>query len=125
MCWRLSISFLTVLCVSGCGAAPAPQHDLELVRRCVETGLNSWQRGEKLAPLKSDAAPIEFHDDDWKVGVALNQFDLVNTYVDRDGLPRCSVVLTVKRQNGKVERKEVTYQILPGEKYTIARDPYS
>ena len=92
----------------------------------MKTALDSWQRGEKAAALKSGAAPIEFSEDHWERKARLIEYEISKTYAETDGTARYSVGLTVQYGNKPPERVQATYQIVNKDnKIVIARDPFS
>jgi hypothetical protein len=68
---------------------------------------------------------MEFHDDDWKAGAKLVEYEIVKVYGMPDGLARCSVKLVIQpRQRGKeLVRKEATYHVVLRPKVVVAGDP--
>jgi hypothetical protein len=110
--------------MSGCGD-PELQQELDFARESVEAGLASWKRGETAESLQALPQPIEFHDDDWRHGARLVDYQIVQVYRDPDGSPRCAVKLTLKRGEREPEQVEEIYQIVTKPNVIIARDPMS
>jgi hypothetical protein len=109
---------------AGCGDDTA-QRQLQLAEDCVRISLDTWARGAHAGALEARPNPIEFHDDDWQQGASLEAFDILKTYHDTDGHPRCAVRLSVRHAKKGASQQEVTYQVNTEPRVVIARDPYS
>jgi hypothetical protein len=114
--------FALAALAAGCGSES--HQDLNLVRDSVEAGLATWKNAERVDALKSRSPPIEFHDDDWKRGARLIDYEVTKTYRDTDGAPRCAVTLRIQSR-GKSKTIKVTYQANTSSRIVIARDPFS
>jgi hypothetical protein len=112
------------LTLSGCGN-PELEQELDFAQASVESALAAWKRGEPAESLKALPQPIEFHDDDWRQGARLMDYQIVQVYRDPDGSPRCAVRLTVQRGEREPEQVEEIYQIVTKPNVIIARDPMS
>jgi hypothetical protein len=120
-----SLVFLVVtLTMSGC-SDPELQRELDFAQASVESALAAWKRSETAESLKALPQPIEFHDDDWREGVRLVDYQIVQVYHDTDGLPRCAVRLTLQRSEREQEQIDEIYQIVTKPNVIIARDPMS
>jgi hypothetical protein len=108
----------------GCGDS-SRQQELESAELYVRISLDAWTKGANPNALEARATPIEFHDDDWQSGAGLDEFEIIKTYHDTDGQPRCAVTLSVRRGDAHPIEQKVTYQIVTIPRVVIARDPYS
>ena len=119
-----ALSGLWMVTAAGC-AGTKPQVPLEVAESSVHTALDSWKSGEKADQLKTRTPPIEFHDDDWQKAARLVEYELIKTYCDTDGFPRCTVALTLQHSGQEPVRLQVTYQVVMKPNVVIARDPFS
>lgn len=119
-----SLLLVAVALSSGCSHDPA-QQQLDAAQQGVQKALETWKQGAKAENLKSGTPPIEFHDDDWQQAARLLDYQVVQTYLDPDGSPRCAVTLTVQRPRQQPEQLRVTYQVVEKGAIVIARDPFS
>lgn len=120
--WALGL--LLVVPAWGC-ADTEGQKRLEFAQQTVQTALQAWQSGASAEQLQVGASPVEFHDDDWQLSAKLVSFELLKTYHDTDGLPRCAVKLTVQSQNEEPREVRVTYQMVTTPRVIVSRDPFS
>jgi len=121
----IAIQGVLVSALCGCGDGAA-QQQLDLATQAVQAGLDAWKRGEKAATLKASPAAIDFFDDDWQGSARLVEYEVLTTYLETDGTPRCAVRLVVQRGTKPPEEVQVTYQLVTKENETvIARDPFS
>ena len=117
----LCAAALALFCLAGCKSPDVSKADLAAAKDAVKSGLEAWKKGEAPKQL----AAMEFHDDDWKAGAKLVEYEIVKVYGQPDGLARCSVKLVVQpRQRGKQPvRKEATYHVVLRPKVIVAGDP--
>lgn len=127
--WR-NVACSAVVCMlaamtSGCGDGGV-QERLDLAKQTVQTALDTWKRGEQAALLKAGPTPIEFFDDDWERAAKLIEYEIVKTYMETDGTPRCAVGLTVQYGKKPPAKVRATYQLVNKEnRIVIGRDPFS
>jgi hypothetical protein len=125
---RILLSWLPELMIGfvlvGC-AERMDREFLELATHSVQRGLETWKRGERADALRTGATPIEFHDDDWQKSARLVDFQLLKSYVETDGSPRCAAALVIQYRNRQPQRIRVTYEIVRRSTVIVARDPFS
>jgi hypothetical protein len=110
---------------TGCGRGQS-QGELLTAEQTVQTALETWRSGKSASSLKASTPPIEFHDDDWQRGARLVDFQIVKTYLESDGTPRCSVQFTIQLGAKAPEKRRATYQLVnKGNAVVVARDPFS
>lgn len=114
-----------VMAFSGCGDGGV-QQSLDAAAQPVRTSLDTWKRGEKTGTLIAGPVAIEFFDDHWQRSARLVEYEVIKTYMETDGTPRCAVRLVVQYGTKPPEEVRVTYQLVTKENQTIiARDPFS
>ena len=116
------VVLVTLLCSAGCGDREAEQK-MDFANSTVKSALEFWQQGGKPEELMTGENPVEFHDDDWDVGAKLIEFEIRQTYMDRDGTARCAVTLKVQRGKKAPVDVRCAYQILTVPKVMVGRDP--
>ena len=117
----LCAATLALLCLAGCSSSGVSKADLAAAKDAVSSGLEAWKKGETPKQLTA----LEFHDDDWRAGAKLVEYEIVKVYGSPDGLARCSVKLVVQpRKGGKGPvRKEATYHVTLRPKVVVSVDP--
>lgn len=109
----------------GCGQS-APSEQLESARAAVQTALSAWKKGDRADSLRSLSPPIEFAEDNWKIGLRLLDYQVTSVESSPEQIARCAVTLSIKDKRGKVSEREVVYMIAnKSGKMVIARDPYN
>lgn len=117
---------LTLGCVmvGGCGGS-RDKELLEHAEKSVDTALSAWKNGGKPEALKTAADPIDAYDEDWLRGVKLLDFKRLRSFIDTDGLPRCTVELQLQSESNPPQTLTTTYQVVNKPPTTIARDPFN
>lgn len=123
---RVVIASSLAVTVAGCGNGDAAKQ-LDRAKQAVETALDAWQRADAAPALSVSSVPIEFFDDEREKAATLVNYEILQTYMETDGTPRCAVQLVVRRADQSSEEQfKVTYQIVTKDnKIIIGRDPFS
>lgn len=118
----MTLSLALGLSVTGCGANNSLAREIiERARQDVQTALEAWKKGESLAKL---GPPLQVTDQDWKAGLRLLDYELKRAEGFQGENVRCWVHLSLQDRKGKKLEKEVVYEVRPGDKPVIARDPF-
>lgn len=112
---------IAVAAVAGCSRKATPE--VEAARTALQAALDSWKQAEPADRLKTRPTPIDFADDDRRLGWKLEDYRLGDAKPDGD-LIRCTVALKLLDKRGKKIEKDVVYMVAPKSPVVIARDPY-
>lgn len=123
---RTSVLLLMLLLLApGCKRSTLSQEELDAGRSAIETGLQAWQKGEKVDSLQQLSPPIQFRDEDWNRGMRLKSWEITYTNGSAGDLTaRCEVVLSLIDRKGNKSSRRVVYSVEKGETIAIVRDPY-
>jgi hypothetical protein len=110
------------LMAQGCNKG-APKTPADRAEVAVEEFLDAWSRGESPDKFASSHPGTTVSDPDWKAGTRLLSFLCAETKPGEQSTPlfRCRVALSLRDRKGKAVNREVTYEVVPGEKYVIRR----
>jgi hypothetical protein len=97
---------------------PAPGHPR---RRPWKTALESWKTGDKEDALQRAEPPVYVIDMDWRAGVKLKDYRIVNDGEEKDAHLFCPVKLTLQYSGGKEVTTEVTYVIATAPNLVVSR----
>lgn len=113
---------LLALTAQGCNKG-APKTPADRAEAVVEEFLDAWSRGESPAKFESSHPTTAVSDPDWKAGARLLSFLCTETKPGEQSTPlfRCRVALSLRDRQGRAVNREVTYEVVPGEKYVIRR----
>lgn len=104
----------------GCGGGPKP--DVETARTALKVALDSWQKAEAPAKLKTAVPAIEFADDERRLGLRLQSYQLGAPTIAGDQV-RCTATLSLLDKKGNKREREAVYMVALKSPVVIARDP--
>lgn len=94
----------------GCGkSTKADLVDPTLARSTLESVLESWRRGDPIDSWQINDAPIVVQDLDWKAGVKLASFEILDQGDAVDANLFCQVELSLIDSRSKSFTRNVTY----------------
>ncbi len=116
---RNAFSFSTLITVasmmavvSGCqSSADANRVDPTLARSTLESVLDSWKRGESIDSWQTKDSHIVVQDLEWKAGVKLAWFEILDQGDAVDANLFCRVKLSLVDPNSKRFERSVTYVV--------------
>lgn len=120
---RMPVALLILGALTPCGCGSSREQPADRAERAVEQFLDAWSRGESPEAFANADQSITGTDPDWAKGYKL----VSSMTVDRKPLPdqpdhiHCRVMLSVRDRSGNKLDREVTYDVLAGEKTVIRR----
>jgi hypothetical protein len=122
----LAFAFFTAASafLAGCNSGPqrAGPVDVELARESLRMALDSWKRGEPPDALRDGSPSITAQDMDWKAGYALVAYEIRGDEREDAANLHCPVQLTLRDQQGREVKKQVTYVIGTDPVITVFRE---
>ena len=108
-CNLITVASLMTI-VSGCqSSAEANRVDPTLARSTLESVLESWQRGESIDSWQTKDSHIVVQDLDWKAGVKLASFEILDQGDGVDANLFCRGNLSLEDPSSKRFERSVTY----------------
>ncbi len=112
----LSCALIAVGCLiaglSGCqSSVEANRVDPTLARTTLETVLESWRRGESIDSWQTKDSHIVVQDLDWKAGVKLASFEILDQGEALDANLFCRVKLSLEDPRSQRYARDVTYVV--------------
>lgn len=104
----------------GCGGGAKP--DVESARTALKTALDSWQKAEASTKLKTASPAIEFADDERRLGMRLQSYEIGTPTIAGDQI-RCKATLSLLDKKGKKLEREAVYMVALKSPVVISRDP--
>jgi len=99
-----------LLVAVGCQTpAEANRVDPALARETLESVLRSWQAGDPIDSWQSKKPPVTVQDLDWKTGLKLSSFEILNEGDAVDANLFCPVKLSLVDAAQKTSTQTVTY----------------
>ncbi len=89
----------------------------DAARQALEKALKSWQDGQKMGTIKSDAGNIQPQDFEWSAGKKLTKFEIGAEQAAGDGPTRYSVKITVGTKS-----KDAVYVIVGKDPLWVFRE---
>ena len=87
----------------------------------MRAALESWKKGDAVDALQSANPAIYVIDTEWQGGSKLVEYQISSNGEEKDAHLYCPVQLTVRDQNGRIGKRDVTYIISTAPKLTVSR----
>lgn len=109
---------------AGCSSGPrrAGPVDAGLARESLRKALESWKNGEQPNGLRDASPSITIQDMDWRAGYTLVTYEILGDDKEDAANLHCPVRLTLRDQQGREVKKQVTYVIGTDPVITVFRE---
>ncbi len=121
-----AMSVLSVTCFSlGCSGYSAAEHRVDALLACdtLEKILVQWQQGNTPEDCLTLTPPVVVQDMDWKSGVKLQAFEIIEPGEARDANYYCQVKILLQSAEHGERSKNVTYLVGTSPVLTVFRSP--
>jgi hypothetical protein len=96
--------------------------DVSKAREALKTTLEGWKAGKAPGDLQKHSPAITVQDFDWLAGAQLVAFEIDPDDRSDNANLRCPVRLRIKKENGDLVEKQVTYVVTTSPVTTVFRE---
>ncbi|HZZ81383.1 MAG TPA: hypothetical protein VFE62_22970 [Gemmataceae bacterium] len=122
---RFTIVFALILLIQfGCSRGLAPNANLDVADKALQTGLDAWKSGKSPQDLEKGKPSIIMNEDDWRAGKRLLDFTMEKGALSGRQV-RCRVHIKLEGKDGEISERDAVYIIDTTPRIVIVRDSFA